>query len=79
MQARVVRREASLQVTVPSPVCPRNKAAVAMDIVRAWSQLPPTIWKKPSCAASVANWNRRAWPEAEKCSQCSKSFAARKK
>ena len=33
-------------------------------IRRAWLRLPPTIWKRPSCAASAANWNRRAWLEA---------------
>ena len=64
----------------PESGVPAQQGVAGTDIVRrAWSQLPPTIWKKPSCAASAANWNRRAWPEPATCSRFSKSFAGRKK
>src|ERR1700683_5352814 len=66
--------------TVRSRECRRSREMAATDIVRrAWSQLPPTIWKKPLWAASAANWNKRAWPEAAKRNRCNKSCAARKK
>jgi len=48
-------------------------------VLRNWSQLLPMNWKKPSCAASAANWNRRAWLEAGKRRRCSRSCAVRKK
>ena len=48
-------------------------------VLRGWFRLRPTNWKKPSCAASAANWNRRAWPEPATRRRCSRSCAARKK
>ncbi len=75
-----VRREANPQVTARRPEYRRNREVEGTDIVRrGWSQLPPMTWKKPSCAASAANSNKRAWPEPAMCSQCSRSFADRKK
>ena len=80
MPALPVLREANLQAKARSPEHRRGKEVVEMDIIRrAWSQLPPTIWKKPSCAASAANSSRRAWREPVTYNQFNKSFAVRKK
>src|SRR5271155_5351665 len=65
---------------VRSPEFRRNREVEGTEAVRrAWLRLPPTIWKRPSCAASAANSNRRAWQEPATCSQFNKSFAVRRK
>ena len=48
-------------------------------VLRAWSRRLPTNWKKPSCAASAANWSRRAWREQATRSRCSRLCAVRRK
>ena len=64
----------------PQSGVPRSKAVAATDIIRRDSWQPrPMIWKKHLCAASVANWNRRAWRVQETCSLCNKWFAVRKR
>ena len=53
---------------------------VVMGIIRrGWLRLPQTTWKKRLCAASAANWNRRAWLGLAMCSLCSKWFAVRRR
>src|SRR5205085_236799 len=47
--------------------------------VRGWSQLPPTSWKKPLCAASAANWNKPEWQVAARRNKSSRWCVARKK
>ena len=80
IRASPVRRETNPPAMARSPEFRCDREVAETDIVRrVWSQLPPTNWKKPSCAASAANSNRRAWPAPAKCSRCSKLFAARKK
>src|ERR1700726_1381191 len=79
MPRQVARQEANW-LKVRRLGCRLSKAPPEMDIaLHAWSRLPPTIWKKPSCAASAANLNRHAWPAGEKRSRFNKSFAERKK
>src|SRR5208282_4591475 len=59
---------------------PRNQAVEETDIVRrGWWQHPLTTWKKPSCGASVASWNRRAWLGVVTLRLCNKWCARRKK
>ena len=58
----------------------RSMAGTATDgVLRRWFRLRPTNWKKPSCAASAANWNRRAWLAPETRRRCSRSCVGRKK
>src|ERR1700692_1099182 len=80
MRGRVVRNETSARAMARSPEYPRNRERAEMDIaLHASSRRLPTIWKKPLCGASDANWNRRAWPVAGKGGRCRKSFGVRKK
>src|SRR5258708_39989273 len=76
----LVARQANREARVRNLECQRNWAVVETDIVRRglW-QLPPTIWKRLSCAANAENWNRPAWPAAATRSPCSKWSARRKK
>src|SRR5215469_6029589 len=48
-------------------------------VLREWFPHLPTNSKKPSCAASAANWNKPAWPEEARRSRSSKSSAARRR
>ena len=79
-RARADRRRARQLGRGRSPASRRSMVAMATEGVRReWFRLRPTNWKKPSCAASAASWNRRAWPARATRSRCSRSCAARKK
>src|SRR3984957_17902142 len=59
-------------------VRPRLRAARGTaSVLRAWFQLPPTNWKRLSCAARSANWSRPAWPAAAKQRRGSRSCEVR--
>src|SRR5579872_1024152 len=80
MRAQVVRHRAAQQGRRRGREFRRNTAGMATDgVLRAWSRRRLTNWKKPSCAASAANSNRRAWLAPETHSKCSRWFAGRKK
>src|ERR1035437_1444019 len=78
MLARVVRRPHRLGKG-RSEGLPLMTEMATDGVRRAWYLPRPTNWKKPSCAASAANLNKRAWPARGTRSPCSRSCAGRKK
>src|ERR1700722_11293368 len=80
MLGLVVRRPMRQAGKDQIPAFPRSMAGMGMESgLRAWFRPPPTHLKKLSCAASAANWNRRACPAEEILLRCNRSCEGKKK
>lgn len=77
MRAQMLRHKARQLHRQTRPV---SMMEMAMDGVRrAWYPRQRTSSRKPSCGASAANSNRRAWQGQETRSRCNKLCAGKKK
>src|SRR5579863_8231789 len=80
MRLLAARRRARPQGRGQTQEFQHSVAAMETEsVLRGWCRLPPTNWKKPSCAESAANWNRPAWPAPETRSRCNRWSADRRK